>query len=68
MKKGLLKKKTWVMIRTTDEFEKFLSEVDGALEARMNKSNKENTFNDWVNHYYKHLLRDLGPSNGWLLS
>lgn len=66
MRKNMIKRRKWVFLDTTDEFEKFLSDLDQELEAKVDF--KKDTFNDWVNHYYKHLLKELGPSNGWLFS
>ena len=66
MKKGILKKKNWVFLDTVEEYEKFLNELEAEWEAKAGP--KENTFTEWVNHYYQHLLKDLGPSNGQLFS
>ncbi len=66
MKKSILGKKKWVLLKTVQEFEKFLDDLDAEWET--NGGTKENTFNDWVNHYYQHLLKDLGPTNGPLFS
>ncbi len=66
MKKGILRKKSWVFLDTVDAYEKFLDDLDAEWEIK--GGTKENTFNDWVNHYYRHLLKDLGPSNSQLFS
>jgi hypothetical protein len=66
MKNSMLRKKKWIYLDTVESYEKFLDDLDAEWETK--GGTKENTFNDWVNHYYKHLLRELGPSNGPLFS
>lgn len=66
MKKSILSKKKWVLLKTVQDFEKFLDDLDADWEIK--GGTKENTFNDWVNHYYQHLLKELGPSNSALFS
>lgn len=66
MKKSIASKKKWVFLDTVDDFEKFLDDLDAEWETK--GGTKENTFNDWVNHYYQHLLKELGPSNSQLFS
>ncbi len=66
MKELLLKKKKLLVLQTLDEFEDFLEKLDQSWESKSNS--KKSAFNEWVNHYYEHLLKDLGPSNGSLFS
>jgi hypothetical protein len=61
MKKSILKKKNWVFLETIEDFERFLDSLDAEWEARA--ESRQDTFSDWVNHYYQYLLKDLGPSN-----
>ena len=66
MKKSSLKSKKWVYLDTVDAYEKFLNDLDDDWETKAGA--RQNTFPDWVDHYYNHLLKELGPSNGWLFS
>jgi len=66
MKKSILRTKKWIYLDTIEAYEKFLDDLDADWETK--GETKENTFNDWVNHYYHHLLKDLGPSNSALFS
>lgn len=66
MKKSILRKNKWMFLDSVEDFEKFLDDLDVEWEPK--GSTRENTFNDWVNHYYQHLLKELGPSNGALFS
>lgn len=66
MKKSVLTPKKWVYLQTMEDFDRFLDTLDKEWEDR--GGSKENTFTDWVNHYYSNLLKDLGPSNGQLFS
>ena len=66
MKKTVLKRRKLVMLETVDEFEEFLAELDHLWEAK--NESKNDAFTEWVNHYYEHLLRELGPANAALFS
>ena len=66
MKKSILKKNKWVLLETVEDFEKFLNDLDAEWETKAEY--RENTFSDWVNHYYQFLLKDLGPSNSAFFS
>jgi len=66
MKKSILKKNNWVFLDTVEDFEKFLDALDAEWESKA--ESRQNTFADWVNHYYQYLLKDLGPTNGAFFS
>ena len=66
MKKSILKKNNWVFLDTIEDFERFLDALDAEWEASV--ESRQNTFSDWVNHYYEYLLKDLGPSNSAFFS
>ncbi len=66
MKKTVLKKNKLVFLETVDEFEEFLTRLDEVWETKDDSQN--GGFTEWVNHYYEHLLKELGPANAALFS
>jgi len=64
--KHILKKEKWVLVESVKEFEKFLKSLDA--DWKLQEGVTPPTFTDWVNHYYEHLLKELGPLNGSLFS
>jgi hypothetical protein len=63
---NILAKNKWVFLRTPDEFEEYIHELDQAWES--SAETHDDAFTQWVNHYYASLLDGLGPSNRHLFS
>jgi hypothetical protein len=63
---NILAKNNLMFLRTPDEFEEYIHQLDQAWETKT--TSHDDAFTQWVNHYYAALLSDLGPSNCHLFS